>query len=158
MKNRLKGVLTSQGMISFIASVASIAIGLIFGYVLLVCFNQAQALNGLGKILFAGASSAEKFSKVLYQAAPRCSPVFRSVSHSGPDSQHRRLGPVHMGTFFAMFAGLTLKTPRWLPCSRQCSAARSGERFPVLKALFNVNEVITSNHVHWIGMAGTREP
>ena len=154
MKNKLKGVLTSPGMISFIASVASIAIGLIFGYVLLVCFNQAQALNGLGKILFAGASSAEKFSKVLYQAAPLMLTglsvgfAFRTgLFNIGASGQYT------MGTFFALFAGLALKCPWWVALIAAMLGGAIWGAIPGLcKALFNVNEVITSIMFNWIGM------
>ena len=154
MKNRLKGVLTSQGMISFIASVASIAIGLIFGYILLVCFNSGQAFNGLGKILFAGASSAEKFSKVLYQAAPLMLTglsvgfAFRTgLFNIGASGQYT------MGTFFALYAGLVLKCPWWAALlAAMLGGAIWGAVPGFCKALFNVNEVITSIMFNWIGM------
>ncbi len=70
MKNRARSFVESRGFISFLASVASICIGLIFGYFLLIYFNPAMSLSGLLKILITGVSSPEKFAKVLYQAAP----------------------------------------------------------------------------------------
>ena len=59
-----------KGLISVLSSVISILIGLLFGLILLIIVNPAQAFPKFGEMLTAGFSSAPKFAKVLYQAAP----------------------------------------------------------------------------------------
>ena len=59
-----------KGLISILSSVISILVGLLFGLVLLIIVNPAQAFPKFGELLTAGLSSAPKFAKVLYQAAP----------------------------------------------------------------------------------------
>ena len=55
---------------SVLASISSIILGLIFGYLMLIIFNPSKSGKGIQNLLFTGLASKEKFAKVLYQAAP----------------------------------------------------------------------------------------
>jgi len=154
MMTKFKKFVQSPGLSSFLASVASIGIGLIFGYLLLAFLNPSMSFYGLGKILFAGASSAEKFSKVLYQAAPLIMTglavgfAFKTgLFNIGASGQYT------MGAFFALYAGIILKMPWWTALLAAMLGGMIWGAFPgVCKALFNVNEVITSIMFNWIGL------
>lgn len=62
-------------------------------------------------------------------------------------------GQYTMGTFLALFAGLTLKCPWWVALiAAMLGGAIWGAIPGFCKALFNVNEVITSIMFNWIGM------
>jgi len=154
MMTKIRKFVQSPGLSSFLASVASIGIGLIFGYLLLAFINPSMSLYGLGKILFAGASTAEKISKVLYQAAPLIMTglavgfAFKTgLFNIGATGQYT------MGAFFALYAGIVLKMPWWAALLAAMLGGMIWGAFPgVCKALFNVNEVITSIMFNWIGL------
>lgn len=154
MMTKFKKLVQSHGFASFLASMASIAIGLIFGYLLLLFFNPSMSLYGLGKILFAGASTSEKFSKVLYQAAPLIMTglavgfAFKTgLFNIGATGQYT------MGAFFALYTGIVLDAPWWAALLAAMVGGAIWGAWPGLcKALFNVNEVITSIMFNWIGL------
>ena len=154
MMTKFKKFIQSPGLSSFLASVASIGIGLIFGYIILALINPSMSLYGLGKILFAGAGSAEKISKVLYQAAPLIMTglavgfAFKTgLFNIGATGQYT------VGAFFALYAGIILKMPWWAALLAAMLGGAIWGAFPgVCKALFNVNEVITSIMFNWIGL------
>ena len=58
------------GFISCLASLLSIAVGLLVGLAVLFSLNAPYALVGFNRILTTGVASLEKLAKVLYQAAP----------------------------------------------------------------------------------------
>ena len=70
MKKQLAVWVRKPGFASFLASVFSIIIGLVFGFILLIIFNPSKSLLGMERMLFAGIGSSDKLAKVLYQAAP----------------------------------------------------------------------------------------
>lgn len=154
MMTKFKKLVQSHGFASFLASMASIAIGLIFGYLLLLFFNPSMSLYGLGKILFAGASNSEKFSKVLYQAAPLIMTglavgfAFKTgLFNIGATGQYT------VGAFFALYTGIVLDAPWWAALLAAMVGGAIWGAWPGLcKALFNVNEVITSIMFNWIGL------
>lgn len=153
---RFKGskIIQSPGFASLLASLASICIGLIFGYLLLLYFNPDMSLYGLKQILTAGLSTSEKFAKVLYQAAPLMMTglavgfAFKTgLFNIGATGQYT------IGTFFALYAGIVLKFPWWAALLAAMLGGAIWGAFPGLcKAFFNVNEVITSIMFNWIGL------
>ena len=154
MMTKIRKFIQSPGVSSFLASVASICIGLIFGYILLAFINPSMSLYGLGKILFAGASTTEKFAKVLYQAAPLMLTGL-SVGFAFKTGLFNigATGQYTMGAFFALYAGIILKSPWWVALLAAMLGGAIWGAFPgVCKALFNVNEVITSIMFNWIGL------
>jgi len=150
-KNRL---IQSPGVASFLASVASIGIGLLFGYILLIFIKPSMSFYGLKQILTAGFSSSEKFAKVLYQAAPLIlTGLAVGFAFKTGLFNIGAVGQYTIGTFFALYAGVVLKTPWWVALlAAMLGGAIWGFVPGFCKAMFNVNEVITSIMFNWIGL------
>lgn len=150
----MKRLLKSKGAISILASLASIAAGLLFGLLMLYVFNADFAVSGFKTLLRTGLINPEKFAKVLYQAAPLIMTglsvgfAFKTgLFNIGASGQYT------VGAFFALVAAIRFQMP-WYFCL--VAAALGGAiwgAFPGLcKAFFNVNEVITSIMFNWIGL------
>ena len=154
MKSQVRQFLQKKGMDSLLASIAAIGIGLVFGFVLLIVFKPEKSLYGFGQILFAGVSSAGKFSKVLYQAAPLIMTglavgfAFKTgLFNIGATGQYM------LGTFFALYTGIIWQFPWWAALlAAMVGGAIWGAMPGLFKAFFNVNEVITSIMFNWIGL------
>jgi len=151
---KIKAFFKKRGVASFTASVISIIIGMIFGYFLLLSFDSTNALYGLKQILFAGFKSPEKIAKVLYQAAPLMMTglsvgfAFKTgLFNIGASGQYL------MGAAFALYTGIVLQQPWWVAMVAAALGGAIWGSIPGLcKALFNVNEVITSIMFNWIGL------
>ena len=143
-----------KGLISILSSVISILVGLLFGLVLLIIVNPAQAFPKFGELLTAGLSSAPKFAKVLYQAAPLVMTglavafAFKTgLFNIGASGQYT------VGAFCALACAIIFQMPWWVCLLASMVAGAVWGFFPGLfKSLFNVNEVITSIMFNWIGM------
>ena len=71
MKNNQKRqLLQNPAGVGVLASLLSIVIGLILGFLLLVVLNPGASLEGMVAMMTTGFGSMDKFGKVLYQAAP----------------------------------------------------------------------------------------
>lgn len=154
MMARIKKLFQSAGFASFLASLASICIGLVFGFILLLFFNSDMALYGLKQIVTAGLSTAAKFAKVLYQTAPLMLTGL-SVGFAFKTGLFNigATGQYTMGAFFALYSGAVLKFPWWAALLAALLGGAIWGAWPgVFKALFNVNEVITSIMFNWIGL------
>ena len=141
-------------MIIILSSVISILIGLLFGLILLLIVNPAQAFPKFGEMLTAGFSSAPKLAKVLYQAAPLIMTglavafAFKTgLFNIGASGQYT------VGAFTALACAIIFQMPWWVCLIASMIAGAVWGFFPGLfKSLFNVNEVITSIMFNWIGM------
>ncbi len=144
----------SQGLVSLLASLLSIAIGLLVGLALLYLLNAGHALSGFEKILTTGVATPEKLAKVLYQAAPlmlcglSVAFAFKTgLFNIGVTGQYT------MGAFSALAAGIALQQPWYVSLIFAIvGGAILGSIPGICKALFNVNEVITSIMFNWITM------
>lgn len=145
---------TQQGIISCLASLIAIVIGLLVGLVVLYLLNAPYAMVGFERILTTGINSVEKFAKVLYQAAPlmlcglSVAFAFKTgLFNIGASGQYT------VGAFCALAAGIQFQLPWYvaLLCA-MIGGAVWGAIPGICKALFNVNEVITSIMFNWIGM------
>ena len=151
-KQNKQPLLQRPAVVGVLASLLSIVVGLVLGFVLLVLLNPGAAVGGMRAMLATGFSSMDKLGKVLYQAAP-CDvrPVRRLCVQDGP-VQHRCVRPVHDGRF--LLAAVRHSIPAAvvrLPAGGAVGGAIWA--FPGLfKAYFNVNEVITAIMFNWIGM------
>lgn len=145
-----------KGLISVLSSVISILVGLLFGLLLLVIVNPSMAFPKFGQMLTAGVSSAPKFAKVLYQAAPLIMTglavafAFKTgLFNIGASGQYT------VGAFAALLCAIVFQLPWYICLLAALIAGAFWGIFPGLfKALFNVNEVITSIMFNWIGMMG----
>ena len=144
----------NEGFQRLLASVVSIGFGLIFGLILLICFNAPYAGSGFLSLISAGFSSSDKFAKVLYQAAPLIMTglsvgfAFRTgLFNIGATGQYT------VGAAFALIGAIELQLP-WYVCLllAMLGGAIWGVFPGLFKALFNVHEVITSIMFNWIGL------
>lgn len=151
---KFRKTLKGKASVSITASVLSILAGLIFGLILLLCFNPQYAVMGFGKLVSAGLSSSDKIAKTLYQAAPLIMTglsvgfAFKTgLFNIGASGQYT------VGAFCALTAGIQFEMP-WYICliAAMTGGAVWGAAPGICKALFNVNEVITSIMFNWIGL------
>ena len=144
----------SDMFISILASVISVVIGLLFGYVLLLILNPGKATVGMGAMLTTGLSSLDQFGKVLYTSAPlmMCGLSVGFAFKTGLFNIGAP-GQYTMGLFLALVAAIQFQLPWWLCLIFSILGGAVWGIFPGLfKALFNVNEVITSIMFNWIAM------
>ncbi|MDO4543007.1 MAG: ABC transporter permease [Clostridia bacterium] len=143
-----------KGLISILASVISILVGLLFGFLLLLVVNSGEAVGKFGELLTAGVSTLPKMAKVLYQAAPLIMTglsvafAFKTgLFNIGASGQYT------VGAFAALACAIIFQMPWWACLIASIIAGAVWGFFPGLfKALFNVNEVITSIMFNWIGL------
>ncbi len=154
MKGKHSGSKGMQGLISCFASLLSIAIGLLVGLVVLFLLNAPYAAVGFNRILTTGVASVEKLAKVLYQAAPlmlcglSVGFAFKTgLFNIGAPGQYT------VGAFCALAAGIQLQLPWYVAILFAMIGGAVWGAIPgICKALWNVNEVITSIMFNWIGM------
>ena len=153
-ENIFKRLITSNGGVSFLGTASSIIMGLVLGLILLYAFNAPFAMEGFSKILTTGFASARDFGYLLYVATPL---IFVGLSvgfafktglfNIGAPGQYT------VGACVGLIACVQFQLP-WYICII-CSTIGGAiwGIFPGLfKALFNVNEVITSIMFNWIGL------
>ena len=140
--------------ISIMASVISVIVGLVLGFLLLLVLNPSKAGIGMGAMLTTGFSNMDQFGKVLYESAPlmlcglSVGFAFKTgLFNIGAPGQYT------IGAFLALFGATVLQLPWWANLILALIGGAVWGIFPGLfKALFNVNEVITSIMFNWIAM------
>ena len=146
--------LSFPGSTSMLASLISIGVGLLFGLILLLILNPAYAGQGFFSLIGAGLRSSDKFAKVLYQAAPLIMTglsvgfAFKTgLFNIGASGQYT------IGAGLALIFAIQFQQP-WYVCllMAMLGGAFWGVFPGLFKALFNVNEVITSIMFNWIAM------
>ncbi|MBP1754606.1 MAG: ABC-type uncharacterized transport system, permease component [Firmicutes bacterium] len=151
----LKSITKTKGFSSFTAALLAIALGLIFGFIVMVFALPGNSLAGFGRVLFGGFT---RLGDVLYFATPILMTglsvgfAFKmGLFNIGSSGQYT------MGMFFALYVGFMWPMPasiHWLVCvlAGLIGGMIWGFIPGILKALFNVNEVITSIMFNYIGM------
>ncbi len=150
----MKKLLHKDATISVFASVISIIIGLIFGLAVLYIINAPRAMQSFMSMLTIGLSDPAKFAKVLYQAAPLIMTGL-SVGFAFKTGLFNigATGQYTVGAFAALVCGIQFQMPWYICILAAMVAGAFWGMFPGLfKALFNVNEVITSIMFNWIGL------
>lgn len=150
----LRQFIERPAITSLSASIISIIIGLLFGFLLLVILDASRSLNGISKVLTTGFSTPARLAKFLYQAAPLIMTglavgfAFKTgLFNIGATGQYT------MGAMFALFGALVLKLPWWVCLLFSVVGGAIWGSIPgIFKALLNVNEVITSIMFNWIGL------
>ncbi len=152
MKQKKK--FNTSTLTSILASVGAVLIGLFIGYLLLLVTKPDRALWGIGKILTVGFSDTQKFAKVLYQAMPLiCTGLSVAFAFKTGLFNIGASGQYTVGAFFALFAGIQWQLPWYLAIvAAMIGGAIWGALPGICKALFNVNEVITSIMFNWIAV------
>lgn len=160
MKKESKKKRESEGFLNFSSSVLAIIAGLLFGLIILFCSNSSQALAGFGTILQGGfANGISGIGQMIYIATPIIMTglsvgfAFRTgLFNIGASGQFT------MGAFAAVFIGVKWTfLPgglHWLVAILGAALAGALWGFVpgILKALANVNEVIASIMMNYIGM------
>ena len=149
-----KKLIASDGSVRFMGTVVSIIMGLVLGLILLLMFNAPFAFPGLTRILTTAFSNSKDFTKLLYETTPLIL-VGLSVGFASKTGLFNigAPGQYTVGACCGLIACVQFGMP-WYVCV--LFAAVGGAVwgiFPGLfKALFNVNEVITSIMFNWIAV------
>ena len=152
--NKLRTFLVKPGVISALAAILSAAIGILFGLLMLFVFDSSNAVSGFFRMTTASFASLNEFARTLYQASPLILTglsvgfAFKTgLFNIGAPGQYT------VGAFFALMAGIVYKQPWWVCMFCAMLGGALWGLWPGLfKALFNVNEVITSIMFNWIGL------
>ena len=153
-KQNKQPLLQHPAVVGVLASLLSIVIGLVLGFVLLVLLNPGASLGGMKAMMATGFSSMDKLGKVLYQAAPlmMCGLSVGFAFKTGLFNIGAS-GQYTMGAFFSLLCAIQFQMP-WYVCllAGAVGGAIWGIFPGLFKAYFNVNEVITAIMFNWIGM------
>ncbi|NLZ83071.1 MAG: ABC transporter permease [Clostridiales bacterium] len=145
----------SKGFSSLTAALLAIALGLIFGFIVMLLARPSRAIPGFTKVLFGGFS---RIGDVLYFATPILMTglsvgfAFKmGLFNIGASGQYS------MGMFFALYAGFMFDLPKgihWIVCllAGFLGGMIWGFIPGLFKAISNVNEVITCIMFNYIGM------
>lgn len=143
-----------KGGSNLLASLVSILAGLLVGLVLLMVFNFSKAGYGFRNIALSGISSPDRIAKVLYTAAPLLMAGL-SVGFAFKTGLFNigATGQYTVGAVLALVGAILWQLP-WYLCLvlGMIGGALWGAIPGLCKALFNVNEVITSIMFNWIGL------
>jgi len=151
----LKQLTKSRGFSAFTAALLAIALGLIFGFIVMILANPDKAISGFRYVLVGGLG---RFGDVLYFATPIMMTglavgfAFRmGLFNIGASGQYT------MGMFFALYVGFMWDLPNGIHWVVAILAGMLGGMLwgiipGLFKAFLNVNEVITSIMFNYIGM------
>ncbi len=154
-KAQITMLMKSKAMNAFVAALLAIALGLIFGLVVMIIASPANAFNGFITMLVGGFG---RLGDVFYFATPILMTglsvgfAFKmGLFNIGASGQYT------VGMFFAIYVGFMFKLPpsiHWLVCilAGMIGGMLWGFIPGLLKATLNVNEVITSIMFNYIGM------
>ncbi len=160
--NRIKRMLTGAGAGNAAASLIAIAIGLVFGLIILLISNPSQAFQGLGVIIAGGLNGGMKgIGNVLYYATPLILTGL-SVGFAFKTGLFNigASGQLIVGGFVAIFVAHNLSwIPSWLLwvvalTAAMLAGALWGAIPGLFKSLLNVHEVIACIMCNYIGMYG----
>ncbi len=161
MNSKVKEFFGSDGFMDFVSAIIAIIAGLLIGFVLLLVSNPEQAGAGMAAILKGGLSTGlNGIGKTLYIATPIIMTGL-SVGFAFKTGLFNigASGQFTAGAYIAILIGVkcgSLGGVHWLVCL--IGAIVAGALFGlipgVLKAYFNVNEVITCIMMNYIGMYG----
>lgn len=161
MNSKMKNFFGSEGFMSFISAIIAIIAGLLIGFVLLLVSNPQAAGEGVTAILQGGfGTGLNGIGKTLYIATP----IIMTGLSVGFAFQTGLFnigasGQFTAGAFVAIYIGVKwtgLGSMHWVVAL--IAAILAGALFGfipgLLKAYFNVNEVITCIMMNYIGMYG----
>ena len=148
-----------SGVLSFLASVMAILLGMLVGLFILLVSNPAQAMKGFTAILLGGISNLKNFGQVLYYATPIIMTGL-SVGFASKTGLFNigASGQFIVGAFAAVFVGVKCTfLPghlHWIVAllAAALCGALWGMLPGILKAYRNVNVVIACIMMNYIGM------
>ncbi len=154
-KDMITGITKSKAISTFTAALLAIALGLIFGFIVMIVAKPENSWYGFTTMLFGG---FRRLGDVFYYATPILMTglsvgfAFKmGLFNIGASGQYT------MGMFFALYVGFMWKLPpgiHWIVCilAGMVGGMVWGFIPGICKALANVNEVITSIMFNYIGM------
>lgn len=159
MKDKLKNLTQTTGFMNFISSVAAIFVGLIFGLIILLISNPSQAFPAFLTILKGGLTSGlQGIGEVWYYATPIIMTGL-SVGFAFKTGLFNigTPGQFIVGAYAAVYVGVEwtwLGPAHWIVAILVAMVAGGiwGVVPGLLKAYANVNEVISSIMMNYIGM------
>jgi simple sugar transport system permease protein len=155
IKTNITRIFKSKGSSAFTAALLAIALGLIFGFIVMLVASPMDAFYGFSAMLFGGFG---RLGDVFYFATPILMTglsvgfAFKmGLFNIGASGQYTT------GMFFALYVGFMWEMPtsiHWIACilAGMIGGMIWGFIPGILKALLNVNEVITSIMFNYIGM------
>lgn len=159
MKTKFRNFLESAAFNSFLSSLTAIVIGLLFGFIILLISNPSQSVIGFKTILMGGFSGGRKgLGDTLYFATPLIMTGL-SVGFAFKTGLFNIGAPGQfvVGSFFAVYTGIIftgLGSFQWVfaVIAGMIGGALWGLIPGMLKAYRNVNEVIATIMMNYIGM------
>ena len=157
---KIKNLFKGEGFVNFSSSILAIVCGLLFGLIILLISNPSQAFGGFMMIIQGGFTDGmQGFGQVLYMATPLIMTGL-SVGFAFKTGLFNigASGQFTAGAFAAVYVGVKFT---FLPPGVHCLAALLAAILAgalwgmvpgLLKAFFNVNEVISSIMMNYIGM------
>ena len=151
----IKKLTNGKGFSAFTAALLAIFMGLIFGFIIMLIASPANSFAGFQMVLLGGLN---RIGDVFYFATPILMTglsvgfAFKmGLFNIGASGQYT------MGMFFALYVGFMWDLPdsiHWIACifAGMVGGLIWGFIPGILKALLNVNEVITSIMFNYIGM------
>ncbi len=152
---RIKELTKSKGWASFWAAIMAVALGLVFGFLVMLVARPNSAIAGFRFVALGGFS---RIGNVFYFATPILMTglavgfAFKmGLFNIGASGQYT------MGMFFAIYVALAMDIPNSVHWVVALAAGMLGGMIfgfipGVFKAMLNVNEVITSIMFNYIGM------
>lgn len=146
---------TKDVLLSIVASLVCIVIGLLVGFIILYCINAENALDGFTRIIKGGFYLKPKgIGSEIAQSAPLIMTGL-SVAFAFKTGLFNigAAGQYTVGVFGALYFAIVLHMP-WYVCllAAMVCGAVWGAVPGIFKAYFNVNEVITAIMFNWIGL------
>ncbi|MEG2916239.1 MAG: ABC transporter permease, partial [Oscillospiraceae bacterium] len=157
----IKKITSKAGFASVMSSVSAIVVGLLVGIIIIVVSNPSQAMSGIGAMLFGAFGDMKNTGQIFYFATPIILTGL-SVGFANKTGLFNIGGPGQfiVGAYVAVLVGVKLTLPPALEWSHWiiailCAAIAGaiwGTVPGILKAYYNVNEVITCIMMNYIGM------
>lgn len=160
MDKNKKSFFKNEGVQAVIASLICVVLGLLIGFIVLLCINPAgagKAIVDMMKNFFAYKTSSQQlkyFGSTLVKSAPLvlCSLSILFCYKVGLFNIGAA-GQYTIGAGFALYAALAWNLPWWLCIIVAAfSGAVLGTISGILKAYCNVNEVISGIMLNWISL------
>ena len=158
-KQNKQPLLQHPAVVGVLASLLSIVIGLVLGFVLLVLLNPGASVGGMKAMMTTGFSSMDKLGKVLYQAAPlmMCGLSVGFAFKTGLFNIGAP-GQYLMGTMATLMLALGIPSESipagliWIIAFvGGCFAGALWGAIPgLLKAFLNINEVLACIMTNWL--------
>lgn len=152
-----------SGVNSIISSLICIVIGLLVGYLILLFINPTHSVEGFITMLAGGFNNIDVHTKNISKEIADAAPLIMtglSVAFAYKTGLFNigAAGQYTVGALGALWFALVLKCP-WYICilAAMLFGALWGAIPGLLKAYFNVNEVITSIMFNWIALYATNE-